>query len=152
FGRSRIVRDDAGEPVRHSGVDVDVTSRKLAEAALRDSEQRFRRVFEQSPLGKAMAGLDFRFRAVNPALRAMLGYSEDELIGRSFLDVVHLDDRQNCATLGQALVDGAIPQIQMEERFLRKSGEPLWVNVNVGPIRDTDGSVLYTLGVIENID
>jgi PAS domain S-box-containing protein len=152
FGRSRIVRDDAGEPVRHSGVDVDVTSRKLAEAALRDSEQRFRRVFEQSPLGKAMAGLDFRFRAVNPALCDMLGYSDDELIGRSFLDVVHPEDRNNCATLGQALVDGSIPQIQMEERFLRKSGEPLWVNVNVGPIRDTDGRVLYTLGVIENID
>jgi PAS domain S-box-containing protein len=152
FGRSRIVRDDAGEPVRHSGVDVDVTSRKLAEAALRDSEQRFRRVFEQSPLGKAMAGLDFRFRAVNPALCDMLGYSDDELIGRSFLDVVHPEDRNNCATLGQALIDGSIPQIQMEERFLRKSGEPLWVNVNVGPIRDTDGRVLYTLGVIENID
>ena len=152
FGRSRIIRDPSGTPIRHTGVDVDITDRKLAEAALRDSEQRFRRVFEQSPLGKAMAGLDFRFRAVNPALCAMLGYTEEELIGRSFLDVVHPEDREKCAGLGQALVNGSIPQIQMEERFLRKSGEPLWVNVNVGPIRDADGKVLYTLGVIENID
>ena len=88
-GRGRVIRDAVGTPVRHSGIDVDITGRKLAEAALRDSEQRFRRVFEQSPLGKAMAGLDFRFRAVNPALCAMLGYTEDELIGRSFLDIVH---------------------------------------------------------------
>jgi PAS domain S-box-containing protein len=152
FGRSRIVRDAAGKPVRHSGVDVDITSRKQAEAALRDSEQRFRRVFEQSPLGKAMAGLDLRFRAVNPALCAMLGYSADELIGRSFLDIVHPDDRDQCAALGLALADGSIPQIQVEERFVRKSGDTLWVNVNVGPIRDAYGKILYTLGIIENID
>jgi PAS domain S-box-containing protein len=152
FGRSRIVRDAAGKPVRHSGVDVDITSRKLAEAALRDSEQRFRRVFEQSPLGKAMAGLDLRFRAVNPALCAMLDYTEDELIGRSFLEIVHPDDRDRCAALGLALADGSIPQIQVEERFLRKSGDALWVNVNVGPIRDAYGKILYTLGIIENID
>ena len=147
-----MIRDAAGTPVRHSGIDVDITGRKLAEAALRDSEQRFRRVFEQSPLGKAMAGLDFRFRAVNPALCAMLGYTEDELIGRSFLDIVHPDDRENCAALGRSLIDGSAPQIQIEERFLRKSGDALWVSVNVGPIRDADGNILYTLGIIENID
>ncbi len=151
-GRGRVIRDAAGTPSRHSGIDVDITGRKLAEAALRDSEERFRRVFEQSPLGKAMAGLDFRFRAVNPALCAMLGYTEDELIGRGFLDVVHPDDRETCAALGRSLIDGSAPQIQIEERFLRKSGDPLWVSVNVGPIRDADGNILYTLGIIENID
>jgi PAS domain S-box-containing protein len=151
-GRGRVIRDAAGTPARHSGIDVDITSRKLAEAALRDSEQRFRRVFEQSPLGKAMAGLDFRFRAVNPALCAMLGYTEDELIGRGFLDIVHPDDRETCAALGRSLIDGSAPQIQIEERFLRKSGDALWVSVNVGPIRDADGNILYTLGIIENID
>jgi PAS domain S-box-containing protein len=152
FGRSRVIRDAAGTPVRHSGVDVDITGRKLADAALLDSEERFRRLFEQSPLGKAMAGLDFHFRAVNPALCNMLGYTEDELVGRSFLDIVHPDDRDTCASLGRALIHGEMPQIQMEERFIRKSGDALWVNVNVGPIRDADGNILYTLGVIENVD
>ena len=54
--------------------------------------------------------------------------------------------------MGQALIDGTLPQIQLEERFLRKSGDALWVSVNVGPIRDADGNILYTLGIIENID
>jgi PAS domain S-box-containing protein len=152
FGRGRLIRDASGAVVRSSGVDVDITARKRAEAALRESEERFRRVFEQSPLGKAMADLDFRFRSVNPALCAMLGYSEDELVGRSFLEVVHPDDRAACAELGKSLIEGMVPQIQREERFLRKSGAPLWVNVNVAPIRDADGNILYTLGVIENID
>jgi PAS domain S-box-containing protein len=152
FGRSRVVRGDDGTPLRHSGVDVDITARKQSESALRESEQRLRRVFEQSPVGKAVAGLDFRFREVNPALCAMLGYSQDELVGRNFLDIVHPEDWDNCARLGNALIDGEISQIQIEERFIRKSGEALWVNVNVGPIRDADGKILYTLGVIENID
>ncbi|MEJ0020261.1 MAG: PAS domain S-box protein [Acetobacteraceae bacterium] len=152
FGRGRVVRDAAGVPVRYSGVDVDITGRKLAEAALLESEERFRRVFEQSPLGKAMADNDFRFRAVNPALCAMLDYSSDELIGRSLLDIVHPDDRETCIGLARSLFDGSAQQIQIEERFVRRSGEPLWVSVNVGPIRDAEGNILYTLGVIENID
>jgi PAS domain S-box-containing protein len=152
FGRGHVIRDATGMPLRHCGIDIDITGRKQAEAALRDSEERFRRVFEQSPLGKAMAGLDFRFRAVNPALCKMLDYTADELIGRSFLDVVHPDDREKCAALGQTLIDGSAPQIQIEERFVRRSGESFWVSVNVGPIRDADGRILYTLGVIENID
>ena len=152
FGRGRVIRDAHGTPLRYSGVDVDITSRKLAEAALRESEERFRRVFEQSPLGKAMAGPDFRFREVNPALCEMLGYTEDELIGRNFLEIVHPDDRANCEALGRSLHDGTSSQVKVEERFLRKSGEALWVSLNVGPIRDADGNILYTLGIIENID
>ena len=152
LGRGRFVRDANGTVVRSSGVDIDISDRKLAEAALRESEERFRRVYEQSPLGKAMADLDFRFRSVNPALCAMLGYTEAELVGRRFLDVVHPDDRELCSRLARSLIDGSAPQIQVEERFLRQSGDPLWVNVNVAPIRDADGNILYTLGVIENIE
>jgi PAS domain S-box-containing protein len=151
-GRGRVFRDTTGLPVHCGGVDLDITDRKLAEAALRDSEQRFRRVFEQSPLGKAMAGLDLRLRAVNPALCKMLGYTEAELLGRSYLDFVHPDDRNACASLGEQLADGSLPQIQIEERFLRKSGDPFWVSVHVAPIRDADGRIVYTLGVIEDID
>ena len=151
-GRGRMFRDTTGLPVHCGGVDIDITERKRGEAALHDSEQRFRRLFEQSPLGKAMAGLDLRFREVNPALCRMLGYTEVELVGRSFLDIVHPDDRDACASLGRLLADGSLPQTQIEERFLRKSGDPLWVSVHVAPIRDADGGILYTLGVIENID
>ena len=152
FGRGHVIRDATGTPLRHCGIDIDITGRKQAEAALRDTEERFRRVFEQSPLGKAMAGLDFHFRAVNPALCNMLDYTADELVGRSFLDIVHPDDREKCAALGQTLINGSAPQIQIEERFVRRSGESFWVSVNVGPIRDADGRILYTLGIIENID
>ena len=130
----------------------DITERKRADETLRESEARFRQAFEQSPLGKATAGPDFRFREVNPALCTMLGYTADELTGTSFLDIVHPADRDTCRRHGTALATGEIEHFQLEERFLRKSGETIWVAVNVGPIRDAEGRILYTLGIIEDID
>ena len=152
LGRGRMVFDAAGTPVRLSGMDVDITARKRSEAALRESEDRFRQVFEQSPLGKATLGPDFRLREVNPALCRMLGYVQDELVGRNLLDIVHPEDRATCYERGAAMLTGREPQLQLEERFLRKSGEPFWVSITVGAIRAADGSVLYTLGIIEDID
>ena len=106
FGRGRLIRDANGKPVRYSGVDVDVTEQRMSEAALRESQDRFRRVFEQSPLGKATLGRDFRLREVNPALCRMLGYATGELVGRNLLDIVHPDHRDKCYAQGQALLDG----------------------------------------------
>ena len=143
------------DPIRFGVTGVywrDITPHKRAEEALRESQARFRRVFEQSPLGKATAGADFRFREVNPALSAMLGYQADELIGISFLDIVHPDDRDDCRRGAAAMAAGEIAHFQREERFLPKSGAPVWVNINVGPIRDAEGRFLYSLGIIENID
>ncbi len=130
----------------------DVTDARRTEAALRDSEARFRQVFEQSPLGKATADLEMRFREVNPALCRMLGYSPEELVGKRFMDLVHPDDRGECLRQGRALLDGSIERVQIEERFLHKSGCPLWVSINVAPIREPDGTILYSLGIIEDID
>ncbi len=152
FGRGRLIRDANGNPVRYSGVDVDVTEQRMSEAALRESQDRFRRVFEQSPLGKATLGRDFRLREVNPALCRMMGYAPGDLVGRNLLDLVHPDHREECYAQGQALLDGTQTLVQLEERFVHKSGAPFWVSVNVGPIRDAAGNVLYTLGIIENID
>lgn len=150
--RATLATDATGRPNRIVGVAEDVTERHRAEAELRESEESFRRVFEQSPLGKVTAGPDFRLRSVNPALCRMLGYAVEEMIGKNLLDIVHPDDRTNCMAMGQALVHGQQPQIQMEERFLHRSGAPIWVRVNVGPIRDANGKFLYSLGIIEDID
>jgi PAS domain S-box-containing protein len=130
----------------------DISDQKTAEAALRESEERFRRVFEQSPLGMATADLDGRFREVNPALSRMLGYAPAELTGLFYLDIVHPDDWEECAGQGRAAAAGAIPHFQLEERFVRKSGEPIWVSINVSPVRGQDGRILYTLGIIESIE
>ena len=83
----------------------------------------------------ATADLSGRFREVNPALSHMLGYAAEDLTGLSYLDIVHPDDRKECARRGRATTAGAIPHFQLEERFVRKSGEPIWVRINVSPLR-----------------
>jgi PAS domain-containing protein len=83
----------------------------------------------------ATADLSGRFREVNPALSHMLGYAAEDLTGLSYLDIVHPDDRKECARRGRAATAGAIPHFQLEERFVRKSGEPIWVRINVSPLR-----------------
>jgi PAS domain S-box-containing protein len=152
FTRGKAVHDDSDRPIRLGSVDVDITDRKVAEAALRESEERFRRVFQQSPLGKVIARADLRFRTVNPALCIMLGYAEDQLVGRRLIDIVHPDDRDVCVALAHARTDDSSPQIGTEGRLLCRSGDVLWVNMRFGPIRDADGNVLCVLGTIENID
>jgi len=144
--------DTAGRLVGAVNLLVDLTEAKQREATLRESEQLFRRVFEQSPLGKAIAEADFRIISVNPSLCRMLGYDEAELIGYRFFDLVHPDGRDACAAAERALRAGEIEQIQLEERCLRKSGESVWASIMVGPIRDAAGRIVSGLAIIENID
>src|SRR5439155_25133157 len=95
----------------------DISDRKSTEAALRESEERFRQVFEQSPLGMAIADLEGHLRKVNPALSRMLGYAAEDLARLSYLDIVHPDDREECARRGLAAAAGEISHLQLEERL-----------------------------------
>jgi len=84
LGRGRVVRDERGEPVRYSGVDIDITERKRFEESLRAAEVRFLRVFQLAPIAMSISTLqDGRYIDVNAALLAQAGYSREEMIGRT---------------------------------------------------------------------
>src|SRR2546430_12871332 len=100
----------------------------------------------------ATADLDGRFREVNLSLCRMLGYAAEDLTRVSYLDIVHPDDREECARQGLATAAGEILHVQLEERLLRRSGDPVWVRINVSPVRGQDNRILYTLGIIESIE
>lgn len=75
--------------------------------ALRDSEERFRRAFEASPTGFAIVEIDGRFRAVNRSMSNLLGYSEAELLARTFRDITHPEDLEATVALRDRLAAGA---------------------------------------------
>jgi PAS domain S-box-containing protein len=129
----------------------DITELKQAQETLRGSEERFRGLFEQGPIGVALLGLDHRMTKVNPAFCRMLGYSEAELARMTPLDMTHPDDRYYCASLLGRLDKGEIPVCTMEKRYVKKSGEIMWVSLTASVIRDQEGRPVHGLGMIEDI-
>lgn len=119
--------------------------------ALRESEQRFRTVFEEGPLGIAIIARDFRFLEVNAALCAMLGYTEDELTSVRFPDITHPEDVAIDVRLAERVFKGDVSAYRIEKRFIRKGGDVFWGELTASAILDESGRVLYGLGMLENI-
>ena len=120
-------------------------------APSKQSDDNFRAIFERSPIGIGIAGPDLRYRMVNPALCRMLGYSEEELRGMSFLDITHPDDVNLNQWNLDGLTAGEASHFSMEKRYVRKDGETVWVSLNVVAVRATSGTEAHTVGLAEDI-
>ncbi len=118
---------------------------------LKESEERFRRIFEDGPLGMAILGSDNRFIRANARLCEMVGYTEDELKKFTFADITHPDDLERDLELLRSLDAAELPRLQRQKQYITKAGSPIWVNVTVTLIRDETGAVLYRLAMIEDI-
>ncbi len=114
-----------------------------ARALLRQSEERFRKVFQQGPLGIAILGLDYRWIAVNATCCEILGYTEDELTTLTFLDITHPDDIRKGQGYEERLVRGDIPYYRLEKRYLRKGGKVVWINLTAAVVRDEEGIPIH---------
>jgi PAS domain S-box-containing protein len=130
---------------------VQVARLLAAETALRESEERFRRVFEEGPLGLALVGKDYRFVKVNSALCRMVGYDEAELVQMSFVDITHPDDLQADVALAEQLFKRDIPFYRIHKRYAKKNGEIIWINLTASMIHGPDGEPLYGLAMVEDI-
>jgi len=122
-----------------------------AQRVLQESEELFRRVFEEGPLGLALVGKDHRFLKVNGSLCEMVGYPEAELIRKTFGDITHPDDVRADTELAQQLFKCKIPFYRIQKRYVKKTGEIIWINLSASVIRDQYGEPLYGLAMIENI-
>jgi len=111
----------------------EIAERKKAEETLRASEQRFRTMAETIPTMFAIfQGTGHAY--VNPAAEAMMGYSREELLNRSFLEYVHPDFRQLVLERAQARIRGESVPSRYEIRLLTKQGKNLWVDFSAAPI------------------
>jgi PAS domain S-box-containing protein len=122
-----------------------------ANEELRLNEERFRRTFDQAPIGAAIVTLDYRFERVNDALCHMTGYSKEELTSMSFIDITHPEDLESDLEDARRLGAGQIEQYEMEKRYIRKDGKIVWVNLHARLIRDRNGEPLYFLPMIDDI-
>lgn len=129
---------------------VDLTARKAGEAALRQSEERYRAIVNQSIAGMARADLKGRLMFVNQRFCQMLGYKEAELVGETIRAVTHPDDREQNMKLFRRMIRKKEPY-EWEKRFLRKNGSILWASVSAAPVPDDAGKVQSAVAVIIDI-
>jgi diguanylate cyclase (GGDEF)-like protein/PAS domain S-box-containing protein len=125
--------------------------RKRAQSALSESEARARQTFELAASGIAHVGLDGRFLHVNPRLCQILGYSAEELVGRSVKDISHPDDRDVTDAQRARVWAGELQSASFEKRYLRRDGSVVWVSLTVALARDERGEPLYEISVLEDI-
>ncbi|MGH8668021.1 MAG: PAS domain-containing sensor histidine kinase, partial [Burkholderiales bacterium] len=146
-----LERDAAGRPLYAISVLDDITGRKHAEAALRESEARFRSTFELAAAGIAHVSLEGRFLDVNRQLCEILRYREDELIGRSVKDISHPQDRDLTDAQRARVRAGERESVRFEKRYLRKDGSTVWVSLGVALVRAADGAPQYEIAMFDDI-
>jgi PAS domain S-box-containing protein len=130
----------------------DITDRKRAEEALRESEERFRGTFENAAVGIAHTDLEGRFLRVNEKLGDILGYSREELLARKAQDIMCPEDRAADPQLLRPLLRGEVPSFSRDTRYIRRDGSPVWVAVSISLQRDAAGSPLYLISVARDIN
>ncbi len=117
----------------------------------RESEARFRTIFEHAGLGIAITDLDGRFQQCNPAYCALLGYSPEEFRHLDFPALVHPEDRAANLVEVQRLKEGQIPFFEIENRYLRKDAQPVWVRKFASVLPDATGKTAHLMAVVTDL-
>src|SRR5439155_4016786 len=122
-----------------------------ASQRLAESREQFRSAFDLAPIGMALVALDGRWLQVNPALREIVGYSEQELLATSYQALTHPDDVEADAVQSRQLLQGTIRSYQLEKRYLHKNGNTVGILLNVSLVRSPDGQPLHFIAQIQDI-
>ena len=144
----RMAEREAELEVARANVEERVLERT---AELWQSEERFRRAFDDAATGMALVAPDGRFLQVNRSLCELVGYHETDLLGMTFQQLTHPDDLAiDLAHVADALA-GRIETYQLEKRYLRRDGHPIWAILGVSLVRDAAGRPVHFVSQIQDI-
>jgi len=141
---------------RHAGIldhQYAVGRRLEAEAhqardAAQAADARFRDAFDHAAIGKALVGAEGAWLEVNPAVCLLLGYTEPELLARTFQDITHPDDLEADLELVKQVFNGDIPSYLLEKRYIHKQGHIVWALLSVSAVRSAEGAFLFFVSEI----
>jgi len=156
----KLARDALQMELTSQSDDISLLTRQLIDdrrslqknhAALREWEQRWRAVYENSAAGIALTDIEARVIAANPAFLRMLGYSEEELKATSLLELTPEEDREFTHARINQLVDDGSGDYHVQRRYLRRDGSYLWANTSVSIVPGREGVEPMLVRVVEDI-
>ncbi|MBV9566722.1 MAG: PAS domain S-box protein [Hyphomicrobiales bacterium] len=145
------IRDTAGAITAGMVAFVDVGARREAEALLATSERNHRVLVEQAAVGIETAALDGSILAANDQLCVMLGYSREELLKMSFIDITDPLDLPRERRRQKRLYAGKVDSYVFDKRYVRKNGTRLWARVTSSLTRDASGAILNRISIIQDV-
>ena len=148
-GRARRIESAVHE--RTAALRAEVNERQLAENALRASEERFRNVLDNVPIGVVHTDIGGRVIQANPRYCELTGYSEGELNALSPTALTHPDDVASEEALTAQLIAGEIPLYSRHKRCLTRNGDVVWVRSTVSLLRDAKNKPWRIVGVVEDV-
>jgi PAS domain S-box-containing protein len=129
----------------------DVTELRKAQRQTQISEAKFRGAFEYSAIGMTIVSLEGRWLRVNREFASMVGYTEEELLGRRFQDLTHPDDISDNDKHFLEAVQGAKDVYRLQKRYIHRNGTIIWANLNVSMIKDDQGLPIYCVAQVDDI-
>lgn len=133
-------------------LEQDILQREQAEAALRESEIRFRTLFDLTSIGVILCiAADGRFARVNRKFCEIIGYSQAELLGMTCTDVMHPKDRPLAEARTDALRAGEVTEYNLQQRMIRKDGATIWVDITCTALWSRGHQPTHYLAVVQDI-
>jgi PAS domain S-box-containing protein len=145
-----LIRDHKADPQYFMAIIQDISKRKRAEEALRESEDKFKYVFDNSVIGKSIT-LPSGEINVNKAFCSMLGYSAEEIKARKWQELTHPDDVEATQKMLDKILAGQSESVRFEKRYFHKNGSLIWADVGTTLRRDVAGKPLYFMTVVIDI-
>ena len=146
-----LLRNTSGSITGYICVTHDTTVRKRAEEVLRESELRFRTVYERAAMGIVVVDVGGRIAQANAFFQCMLGRSSEDLVGRKFEEFTHPEEAEvERASFQKALEEGSA-DAQFQKRYVRNDGQTICANLSSTICRDAAGKPQFVIGLVEDI-
>ena len=149
--RTYLIKDDYDKAVGMWAIVRDITERKEYENKIKESQNFFKSIYNQAAVGIGTLSLDKKWLSANQKMLDLIGYSEDEFIGKSIDDITHEEDIIFSNEAINKAVNGEIDNVFLEKRYINKNGSIIWVNVAANLIFDNHNKPNYFVIVIQDI-
>jgi PAS domain S-box-containing protein len=149
---SSPLKNDKGEIVGCVEVIKDITESKKADEALRESEEKFKNVFEHASIGRVIADPQGNFIIANQSYCKITGYTEKEVLSKNWKDLTLPEDMEKSQNFVKQLFEGKLPSFRLEEGLIRKDGTMVWIELNVVLVKDVNGKPKYMIGDVVDIN